>query len=352
MNKIFEQRLVKENKQNSFYLSRVFNEQFIGFLFIVITFAGYQYLHYLSSIADFPDIWFLMIIYSFIMTLFGDFASHLKTADEIFLNPDLVPLKKFLNFQLRKSFLFNGLIQAAANLVLLPIFLILTNFFVWVFYCLVFIFIKFLIIYRKYKKITGDDFIDWQYAIFVEEKRVNRLNYFFSFFTDLIGTKTEARPSKNWEFIVHFFQTYNQSFYWILFVRYAFRGRQLMSSLILTNLVCYSVVFFSGNLLLAGIFSIIGLLAAAFQISPIFKHFDRQIMVRVYPSDSVKKMADFKLLSIKLFSTITFIYLVLILVRYQTTAVAYWFLIIFLVDYLVIAKYLPYLVGSKHEIKK
>lgn len=69
MNDVFQHRRQISFRRNFRYLSRAFNDQFIGFLFIAVTLLGYEYIHSLSAVKN--GYWLILSL--LIISVFGLF---------------------------------------------------------------------------------------------------------------------------------------------------------------------------------------------------------------------------------------------------------------------------------------
>ncbi|MDN6900858.1 ABC transporter permease [Oenococcus sicerae] len=352
MNDVFQHRRQISFRRNFRYLSRAFNDQFIGFLFIAVTLLGYEYIHSLSTVKN--GYWLILplLIISVFGLFFGDLTTYLQTADQVFLIANFPDLKRQLKYSLFRSLLFSFAIQTMLNIILLPMMLKVSGWWFAFCYYLFSLFVKLLLLILKYNKMVQKQKINWPYAINLELRRVNRINLFFNFFTDVKEIKHDNRPTRIWDFVLNKLQRYNKSYHWILFTRYFFRSRQFMSTMIATTILGMLLTASLPSLVAATIAAIFILFAIAYQLKPIFSHYAQHRIARIYPQDSEKQLADFQLLATKIFSPIVLLLLICLLFGHQSTAVSISFLIIGLAAWLIVKGYLPRLVGFKYEIKK
>ena len=352
MDKIFNRRRDLSFQRNFRYLSRAFNDQFIGFLFIAVALLGYEYLHNLNNIHGNWMTILLVLFASVSFLFFGDLVTYLQNADQVFLIADLSDLKKYLKKSFFKSLILGILIQFFLNLLLMPILLKIFGLIISLIYLFFFLLTKTFLIALKYRKIVKDNRINWNYGINLELKRVNRINIFLNFFTDVKELKHDNRPTKIWNWLIKCLPSFNQSYHWILFTRYFFRSRQFMSTIILTTFFGMVLAFFLPSLSAATISGLFIVFALSYQMKPIFSHYSNHKMARVYQQDSKKKLADFQLLAIKVFAPIVLLLLISLLASHKTVIVLISFLLIISFTWLIIQWYLPRLVGFKYEIKK
>ncbi|EJO05517.1 ABC transporter permease [Oenococcus oeni] len=352
MDKIFNRRRELSFQRNFRYLSRAFNDQFIGFLFIAVALLGYEYLHNLNSIHGNWLTILLVLFASSSFLFFGDLSTYIQNADQIFLIADLPDLKKYLKKSFLRSLLLNILLQFFLNLLLMPILLKIFGLVISLIYLFLFLLAKTFLLILKYRNIVKDNRVDWTYGINSELRRVNRINIFLNFFTDVKELKHDNRPTKIWDWLIKCLPQFNQSFHWILFTRYFFRSRQFMPTIILTTFFGMALAFFLPSLSAATISGLFIVFALAYQMKPIFSYYSNHKMAQVYQRDGKRKLTDFQLLAVAVFVPIVLLLLLSLLASHRKVSVLISILLIISFTWVIICWYLPRLVGFKYEIKK
>ncbi|EHN59262.1 ABC transporter permease [Oenococcus kitaharae] len=352
MTRLFASRQQRSFQRNMRYLSRAFNDQFIAFLFIALVFGGYEYLHHLSAIGHSFFTLPVLLIISLVSLFLGRLATFFQEADRIFLISDLREIKQYLKAALIRSICVSVVIQLMISVVMLPALLTILNVWVTCLYVAFWLVIKIFLLLLSYRKICSDSRIAWIYAIDLEKRRVNQLNLFLNFFTDVKEIKHDNRPSRLWDWLIKRLQKFNRSFYWILFTRYFFRSRQLIGPVFFVSLLGIMLTLFLPSLFSAACAGLFILFALAYQLKSVFHHFDHHLMVLSYQTDLEAKLADFQLLAVKIYSPVVLCLSLSLLLTHRTTASAYAIFAFILFAWLIIKGYLPRLVGFKYATKK
>ncbi len=352
MNKIFNRRKDLIRRQNFLYLRRIFNEQFISFLFLALILASYYYIKNIDDFILIPGIRVYLLIYSFFILSFGNIATYLEKADEVFLidNPKII--KKHLKLCFIYSTFRNIFLQFFLNLLILPFLIQLFDLKIIFLYFIFFLCLKVVFLSIRYLKFFDKTFINLRYVIKVENKRVSKINNFLSFFTNVKDIKKEEKPTKLWNLVIKFFPKYNLSYNWILFVRNFFRSKRFIQPIFVTCFLFLFLIYFSKNLIISGIFSVLGIFVVSFQLRPLFNYSNNNIMVRIYPYDLKKKTLDFKKLAAGVIFFITLFFIIFLVISHPILDNIYWVVIDLFLYWLVINKYLLYLVKSRRESKE
>ncbi|NQI69894.1 multidrug ABC transporter permease [Streptococcus suis] len=294
MRALFQKRRRDFLERCSKYLRYVLNDHFV---LVLMVFLGFLSLQYRQLLIAFPEntwpIILIVLAISFLILCSGRMATYLEEADQIFLlTREKEVLEEFEAASRRSYLLWSGL-QVLVQLLLLPIYLKL-GLATWmvVLYILVLLIAKYFLVKRQQSSYQRQGVLDWSKAIRDEQKRKQTILRFFALFTTVKGISTSVKPRKYLNGILRLLHSRQTWFY--LYLRAFLRaGDYFGLSLRLFLLILLSLIAIEEAWLSLGLVLVFHYLLL-FQLLGLYKHYDYQYLIQLYPLDIKAKVKDFQ----------------------------------------------------------
>ncbi|NQJ70780.1 multidrug ABC transporter permease [Streptococcus suis] len=294
MRALFQKRRRDFLERCSKYLRYVLNDHFV---LVLMVFLGFLSLQYRQLLVAFPKnswpIALIVLAVSFLILFSGRMATYLEEADQIFLlTREKEVLEEFEAASRRSYLLWSGL-QVLVQLLFLPIYLKL-GWAIWmvVVYILVLLVAKYFLVKRQQSSYQRQGVLDWSKAIRDEQKRKQTILRFFALFTTVKGISTSVKPRKYLDGILGLVTSHQMWFN--LYLRAFLRaGDYLGLTLRLVFLALLSLIAIEEAWLSLGLVLVFHYLLL-FQLLGLYKHYDYQYLIQLYPLDKKRKMKDFQ----------------------------------------------------------
>jgi ABC-2 type transport system permease protein len=323
---LFKKRQNKWWAQNLKYLRYVFNDHFVLVLLFLIGFLAYQYAQVIETL---PEHWlpryFIAVMVSILTMLIGRLATFVERADQQFLLAKEQMVQSYLRHAVRQSLFLPILVILMTLLVLSP--LVSLPFPFLVIWGIVLIAVKYVLLVKKSQTFIKNGLLQWRELISYEEKRQTVILKVFSQFTDVKGLHQSAKRRK----YLDVFLPKSKTAYAYLFIRtFLRRDDYLLLSLRLVGLAILSLIVINQDifaLLLSMVFDYL----LVFQLLPLVKSQDYQILSQLYPlSEEVRREAANQLIR-KLVISLTLVELIVSFVTFQEKIFSLSFLLIGLI---------------------
>lgn len=285
---LFIQRTMK-------YLRYVVNDHFVLALLVLL---GFLALQYRQLLLHFPlnswMVYVLMICCSLLLFIAGTISSYIEEADATFLLPKEEEFTDLFQGFTWRSYVIWSIVQLAGQFLLIPIYFKLG----WSVWAIVLFFSiltvgKYFYFCRKGSRIIENGRLNWQQAIAQEMKRQQAILQFFSLFTNVKGVTTSVRRRAYADFLLRFIPNKNECTWDYLFLRSFLRtGDYLALTLRLSILTILSLILVEESWLSIGMAVLFHYLLL-FQLLPLYRAYDYQMMVVLFPLDSEKKKQGF-----------------------------------------------------------
>ncbi|EFI82916.1 ABC transporter permease [Listeria grayi] len=155
--------------------------------------------------------------------------------------------------------------------------------------------------YWGLKKRTEGIILRWEILIDKEQGRMNRFYRLVNLFTDVPHLKGTVRRRAYLDFLYRPIPYANRKTYAYLWSRTFVRINEFSGLYLRLTVVAVILLIFLSGFYLTIVFSLLFLYLTGFQFIPMIKHFDGQIMQRLYPiTEAVKKRSYIHLLRILL----------------------------------------------------
>lgn len=294
MKALFQKRRRDFLERCSKYLRYVLNDHFV---LVLMVFLGFLSLQYRQLLIAFPEntwpIILIVLAISFLILCSGRMATYLEEADQIFLlNREKEVLEELVAASRRSYLLWSGL-QVLVQLLFLPIYLKL-GWAIWmvVVYILVLLVAKYFLVKRQQSSYQRQGVLDWSTAIQDEQKRKQTILRFFALFTTVKGISATVKPRRYLDGILRLLHSRQTWFY--LYLRAFLRaGDYLGLTLRLVFLALLSLIAIEEAWLSLGLVLVFHYLLL-FQLLGLYKHYDYQYLIQLYPLDKKRKMKDFQ----------------------------------------------------------
>lgn len=169
----------------------------------------------------------------------------------------------------------------------------------------------------KSKDSLGKNPLDWEKAIAFERKRLKKIYSFINLFTDVPGLSSDVKRRTYMDPLLKRIKKEQGQTFTYLYSRVFLRGTEFSGLAIRLTVIGSLFLFFSDQLILNGIISVLFIYLIGFQLLPIYSEFDYMLMTHLYPVKREQKVrAVEKLIQIVLSVTIA-IFSVLLLIRLQ-----------------------------------
>lgn len=294
MRALFQKRRRDFLERCSKYLRYVLNDHFV---LVLMVFLGFLSLQYHQLLIAFPEntwpIILIVLAISFLILFSGRMATYLEEADQIFLLTREKEVLEELEAASRRSFMLWSGLQVLVQLLLLPIYLKL-GLATWmvVVYIWVLLVAKYFLVKRQQSSYQRQGVLDWSTAIRDEQKRKQSILRFFALFTTVKGISTSVKPRKYLDGILGLVTSHQMWFN--LYLRAFLRvGDYLGLALRLVFLALLSLIAIEEAWLSLGLVLVFHYLLL-FQLLGLYKHYDYQYLIQLYPLDKKRKMKDFQ----------------------------------------------------------
>lgn len=291
MNNLFSQRRDQLWKNYLKYARLAFNNHFVIFLLFAASMGIYLYRQALTDVTT--NFWSVALLASLSVStlLFGHLVTYAKPADQVFLFADETDARKMFNQGFKYSVISSWLMMLLMFAVITPFALKMISSIIWLVIILVFLLIKFFLLWQIKNSIQQkNQGINWQRAIEVESNRQQRINRFYSMFTDVRGLATKIKKRSYLDWFKKTVLESNSGFYQFFFANKFIRG-QFFGLILRLMLVGFFLTFLLANnswLIAASIILIFSYLIG-FQLSPLYYDVDQIELTKIYPIDQSEK---------------------------------------------------------------
>ena len=343
MNNLWKKRLNLYLKRMIKYYRYVFNDHFVIALLFLLGGISYTYSNFIKSLnVDLSYPWAkpVVIIALLVMLQFGKVGTLIDEPDKVFLLPQEKGMREYLMKAKKRAWVSNSAIQIVVWIVLLPfiyygvhlnlvesIILLLSQvalkvaqvnlFFIRAFeakyqagkYSLIFNYVVPLIVYMLglyasiyfalgitiglilyLKSLPKNKIIQWNYLIDVEKLRLMRKYSFFNLFTDVPQIKKKAKRRKYLDWLIPKFK----NVYGYLFIRAIIRNGEYSGLYIRLTVIEFIVLLFIPKFWLSLVIGMLFIYLIGFQMLPLYKYFDDNVFVHLYPLETNSKGKEFK----------------------------------------------------------
>ena len=343
MNNLWKKRLNLYLKRMIKYYRYVFNDHFVIALLFLLGGISYTYSNFIKSLnVDLSYPWAkpVVIIVLLVMLQFGKVGTLIDEPDKVFLLPQEKGMREYLMKAQKRAWVSNSIIQIVVWIVLLPfiyygvhlnlvesIILLLSQvalkvaqvnlFFIRAFeakyqagkYSLIFNYVVPLIVYMLglyvsiyfalgitvglilyLKSLPKNKIIQWNYLIDVEKLRLMRKYSFFNLFTDVPQVKKKAKRRKYLDWLIPKFK----NVYGYLFIRAIIRNGEYSGLYIRLTVIEFIVLLFIPKFWLSLVIGMLFIYLIGFQMLPLYKYFDDNVFVHLYPLETNSKGKEFK----------------------------------------------------------
>ena len=343
MNNLWKKRLNLYLKRMIKYYRYVFNDHFVIALLFLLGGISYTYSNFIKSLnVDLSYPWAkpVVIIVLLVMLQFGKVGTLIDEPDKVFLLPQEKGMREYLMKTQKRAWVSNSVIQIVVWIILLPfiyygvhlnlverIILLLSQvalkvaqvnlFFIRAFeakyqagkYSLIFNYVVPLIVYMLglyasiyfalgitvglilyLKSLPKNKIIQWNYLIDVEKLRLMRKYSFFNLFTDVPQVKKKAKRRKYLDWLIPKFK----NVYGYLFIRAIIRNGEYSGLYIRLTVIEFIVLLFIPKFWLSLVIGMLFIYLIGFQMLPLYKYFDDNVFVHLYPLETNSKGKEFK----------------------------------------------------------
>ncbi|WP_105210243.1 ABC transporter permease [Streptococcus suis] len=294
MKALFQKRRRDFIERCSKYLRYVLNDHFV---LVLMVFFGFLSLQYRQLLIAFPEntwpIILIVLAISFLILFSSSIATYLEEADQVFLLTKEKEVLEELAAASRRSYLLWSGLQVLVQLLLLPIYLKL-GLAVWmvVVYIVVLLVAKYFLVKYQLATYQQQGVLNWSTAIQDEQKRKQTILRFFALFTTVKGISTSVKPRKYLDGILGLVTSHQMWFN--LYLRAFLRaGDYLGLTLRLVFLALLSLIAIEEAWLSLGLVLVFHYLLL-FQLLGLYKHYDYQYLIQLYPLDIKAKVKDFQ----------------------------------------------------------
>ena len=343
MNNLWKKRLNLYLKRMIKYYRYVFNDHFVIALLFLLGGISYTYSNFIKSLnmdLSYPWAKPVVIIALLVMLQFGKVGTLIDEPDKVFLLPQEKGMREYLMKAQKRAWVSNSVIQIVVWIVLLPfiyygvhlnlvesIILLLSQvalkvaqvnlFFIRAFeakyqagkYSLILNYVVPLIVYMLglyasiyfalgitvglilyLKSLPKNKIIQWNYLIDVEKLRLMRKYSFFNLFTDVPQVKKKAKRRKYLDWLIPKFK----NVYGYLFIRAIIRNGEYSGLYIRLTVIEFIVLLFIPKFWLSLVIGMLFIYLIGFQMLPLYKYFDDNVFVHLYPLETNSKGKEFK----------------------------------------------------------
>ena len=381
MNNLWKKRLNLYLKRMIKYYRYVFNDHFVIALLFLLGGISYTYSNFIKSLnVDLSYPWAkpVVIIVLLVMLQFGKVGTLIDEPDKVFLLPQEKGMREYLMKAQKRAWVSNCVIQIVVWIVLLPfiyygvhlnllesIILLLSQvalkviqvnlFFIRAFeakyqagkYSLIFNYVVPLIVYMLglyasiyfalgitvglilyLKSLPKNKIIQWNYLIDVEKLRLMRKYSFFNLFTDVPQVKKKAKRRKYLDWLIPKFK----NVYGYLFIRAIIRNGEYSGLYIRLTVIEFIVLLFIPKFWLSLVIGMLFIYLIGFQMLPLYKYFDDNVFVHLYPLETNSKGKEFKSILLALLIINAFLATIAVYIAIQNLLLSGAFLALVLVE--------------------
>ena len=381
MNNLWKKRLNLYLKRMIKYYRYVFNDHFVIALLFLLGGISYTYSNFIKSLnVDLSYPWAkpVVIIVLLVMLQFGKVGTLIDEPDKVFLLPQEKGMREYLMKAQKRAWVSNSVIQIVVWIVLLPfiyygvhlnllesIILLLSQvalkvaqvnlFFIRAFeakyqagkYNLIFNYVVPLIVYMLglyasiyfalgitvglilyLKSLPKNKIIQWNYLIDVEKLRLMRKYSFFNLFTDVPQIKKKAKRRKYLDWLIPKFK----NVYGYLFIRAIIRNGEYSGLYIRLTVIEFIVLLFIPKFWLSLVIGMLFIYLIGFQMLPLYKYFDDNVFVHLYPLETNSKGKEFKSILLALLIINAFLATIAVYIAIQNLLLSGAFLALVLVE--------------------
>lgn len=381
MNNLWKKRLNLYLKRMIKYYRYVFNDHFVIALLFLLGGISYTYSNFIKSLnVDLSYPWAkpVVIIALLVMLQFGKVGTLIDEPDKVFLLPQEKGMREYLMKAQKRAWVSNSVIQIVVWIVLLPfiyygvhlnlvesIILLLSQvalkvaqvnlFFIRAFeakyqagkYSLILNYVVPLIVYMLglyasiyfalgitvglilyLKSLPKNKIIQWNYLIDVEKLRLMRKYSFFNLFTDVPQVKKKAKRRKYLDWLIPKFK----NVYGYLFIRAIIRNGEYSGLYIRLTVIEFIVLLFIPKFWLSLVIGMLFIYLIGFQMLPLYKYFDDNVFVHLYPLETNSKGKEFKSILLALLIINAFLATIAVYIAIQNILLSGAFLALVLVE--------------------
>ena len=381
MNNLWKKRLNLYLKRMIKYYRYVFNDHFVIALLFLLGGISYTYSNFIKSLnVDLSYPWAkpVVIIVLLVMLQFGKVGTLIDEPDKVFLLPQEKGMREYLMKAQKRAWVSNSVIQIVVWIVLLPfiyygvhlnlvesIILLLSQvalkvaqvnlFFIRAFeakyqagkYSLILNYVVPLIVYTLglyasiylalgitvglilyLKSLPKNKIIQWNYLIDVEKLRLMRKYSFFNLFTDVPQVKKKAKRRKYLDWLIPNLK----NVYGYLFIRAIIRNGEYSGLYIRLTVIEFIVLLFIPKFWLSLVIGMLFIYLIGFQMLPLYKYFDDNVFVHLYPLETNSKGKEFKSILLALLIINAFISAIAVYIAIQNILLSGAFLTLVLVE--------------------
>lgn len=381
MNNLWKKRLNLYLKRMIKYYRYVFNDHFVIALLFLLGGISYTYSNFIKSLnvnLSYPWAKPVVIIVLLVMLQFGKVGTLIDEPDKVFLLPQEKGMREYLMKAQKRAWVSNSAIQIVVWIVLLPfiyygvhlnlvesIILLLSQvalkvaqvnlFFIRAFeakyqagkYNLIFNYVVPLIVYMLglyasiyfalgitvglilyLKSLPKNKIIQWNYLIDVEKLRLMRKYSFFNLFTDVPQVKKKAKRRKYLDWLIPKFK----NVYGYLFIRAIIRNGEYSGLYIRLTVIEFIVLLFIPKFWLSLVIGMLFIYLIGFQMLPLYKYFDDNVFVHLYPLETNSKGKEFKSILLALLIINAFLATIAVYIAIQNILLSGAFLALVLVE--------------------
>ena len=381
MNNLWKKRLNLYLKRMIKYYRYVFNDHFVIALLFLLGGISYPYSNFIKSLnVDLSYPWAkpVVIIVLIVMLQFGKVGTLIDEPDKVFLLPQEKGMREYLMRAQKRAWVSNSVIQIVVWIVLLPfiyygvhlnllesIILLLSQvalkviqvnlFFIRAFeakyqagkYSLILNYVVPLIVYMLglyasiyfalgitvglilyLKSLPKNKIIQWNYLIDVEKLRLMRKYSFFNLFTDVPQVKKKAKRRKYLDWLIPKFK----NVYGYLFIRAIIRNGEYSGLYIRLTVIEFIVLLFIPKFWLSLVIGMLFIYLIGFQMLPLYKYFDDNVFVHLYPLETNSKGKEFKSILLALLIINAFLATIAVYIAIQNILLSGAFLALVLVE--------------------
>lgn len=381
MNNLWKKRLNLYLKRMIKYYRYVFNDHFVIALLFLLGGISYTYSNFIKSLnvdLSYPWVKPVVIIALLVMLQFGKVGTLIDEPDKVFLLPQEKGMREYLMKAQKRAWVSNSVIQIVVWIVLLPfiyygvhlnlvesIILLLSQvalkvaqvnlFFIRAFeakyqagkYSLILNYVVPLIVYTLglyasiyfalgitvglilyLKSLPKNKIIQWNYLIDVEKLRLMRKYSFFNLFTDVPQVKKKAKRRKYLDWLIPKFK----NVYGYLFIRAIIRNGEYSGLYVRLTVIEFIVLLFIPKFWLSLVIGMLFIYLIGFQMLPLYKYFDDNVFVHLYPLETNSKGKEFKSILLALLIINAFISAIAVYIAIQNLLLSGAFLALVLVE--------------------
>ena len=381
MNNLWKKRLNLYLKRMIKYYRYGFNDHFVIALLFLLGGISYTYSNFIKSLnVDLSYPWAkpVVIIVLLVMLQFGKVGTLIDEPDKVFLLPQEKGMREYLMKAQKRAWVSNSVIQIVVWIVLLPfiyygvhldllesIILLLSQvalkvvqvnlFFIRAFeakyqagkYSLILDYVVPLIVYTLglyasiylalgitvglilyLKSLPKNKIIQWNYLIDVEKLRLMRKYSFFNLFTDVPQVKKKAKRRKYLDWLIPKFK----NVYGYLFIRAIIRNGEYSGLYIRLTVIEFIVLLFIPKFWLSLVIGMLFIYLIGFQMLPLYKYFDDNVFVHLYPLETNSKGKEFKSILLALLIINAFLATIAVYIAIQNLLLSGAFLALVLVE--------------------